>query len=150
MAERRKGEYANVTPEAVLALRRRHGLTQVELAALAGSSIFNGKRGLYARRVQAWEAGPSTGRSNRIPLANWEMLQVRLLLLERGIATLDELCSLPLVDLVQNSIDMVKKTKTGNSMLPDISPLEHISPLELEAEKMIASATFSWNTPKVK
>lgn len=95
----RKGEYADVPPGVLLAIRRRQKLSQVELAALAGSSIFKAKQGyLYARRVQAWEKGES-----RIPLANWDLLQVRLHLLREGLATLEELCTIPLVRLVQRS-----------------------------------------------
>lgn len=96
----RNGEYADVTPGSLQALRLKHGLSQVELAALAGSSVFKHKRGpLQARRVQAWEAGDS-----RIPLPTWELLQLRLFMLGRGLSTFEELTTRPLVDIVQSNL----------------------------------------------
>lgn len=97
----RKGEYADIPPGALLAIRRKHDLTQAQLAMLAGSSVFMTKRGkLQARRVQAWESG-----EHRMPFHNWELLKVRLFMAERKLATFEELVTLPLADLVQRSIE---------------------------------------------
>lgn len=95
----RHGEFANVEPAQIVAARKHHGLTQTQFALLAGSAIYKGKGGLQARRLQAWEAGHS-----RVPMANWELLQVRLHLLERKLATFEELAYQPLVELVQRSV----------------------------------------------
>lgn len=97
----RKGEYADVPPGGLVAIRRKHGLSQVQLAVLASSSIFQkpDSKTLYARRVQAWELGES-----RVPLANWELLQVKLHLLDRKLATFEELAERPLAEIVQGLI----------------------------------------------
>lgn len=111
---RRGGEYADIPPGALLAIRRKHSLSQAQLAMLAGSSVFKTRRGvLQARRVQAWESG-----EHRMPFHNWELLKVRLFLLERGMATFEELATLSLVDLVQRNIDVTKMTESIKSLCP--------------------------------
>jgi transcriptional regulator with XRE-family HTH domain len=90
-------------------LRRKLGLTQPEVAALARSGISLNKRGqLQARRIQAWEA-----EKNRIPLATWELLSLKLALIEAGVTTFQELLNSDLAKLFVS-----KKAESSNPILP--------------------------------
>lgn len=119
----RHGEFANVEPAQVVAARKHHGLTQTQFALLASSAIYKGKGGLQARRLQAWEAGHC-----RVPLANWELLQVRLHLLERKLATFEELAYQPLVELVQRNIDLTEKADSRTHLIA--GDLSGVRPIE--------------------
>lgn len=56
-------------PEDIAALRARHDLTQEEFGELAHAS---------RRTVQNWEAGSGSSDHRKIPLAAWELLQLKL------------------------------------------------------------------------
>ena len=89
------GEYASITPTAFRELREKHGLTQVQIAVLGRSSFYKNRKGdIQARRVQAWEAG-----RNRIPLASWELIRLKLLMMEHGMATYEDFSQLAPEDL---------------------------------------------------
>lgn len=99
LEDRRGGVYAPVSPEELRALRTKHGLTQAQVGLLARTSVFKGeKKSFQSRRVQAWEAG-----ENRMPLASWELLQVKLSMLQQGGWSFEELVNEPLINLIKIS-----------------------------------------------
>ena len=100
----RSGQYAPVTGAELREVRQRHHLSQVQLAVLACSSIDVRGSQLTARRVQAWEAG-----KNRMPLAAWEVLSLKLKLMEHG-ATYLELVNNPAADIVASIMDRYRDT----------------------------------------
>lgn len=108
-----KGEFVNIKPRDLADLRKRHGLTQLQLATLGRSGIYHYKSGkIQPRRVQDWESGKS-----RVPQAAWELICAKVKLIEAGVATYDELANEPLVSILfPTDKEFSKMAKTEKSI----------------------------------
>ena len=95
------------TPEEFARWQESLGLSAAQVGYLARASVTEGVGTARARAgegrrftqcdtVQRWRSG-----DRRIPLVSWELLQTKGLLLKLGLATLDELLSIPLPNLIE-------------------------------------------------